>query len=126
MKKIITFFFIFIISTTSLALAYYPDTKFVWSENIVPTNTETATEDFLELSCESAILVEQTTGKILYNKNSNIPLHPASVTKIMTILLIMEEIESGRLSYDTPISCSENASSLGGSQIWLETNETLA
>ena len=125
MKKIIILFFIFIFSINSISLSYYPDTTYVWSDNVVSTNSETINEDFLELSCESAILVEQTTGKILYNKNSDIQLRPASVTKIMTILLIMEEIESGRLSYDTQITCSETASSLGGSQIWLETGETL-
>ena len=53
-------------------------------------------------------------------------LRPASVTKIMTILLIMEAIDSGRLSYDDQIPCSENASSMGGSQIWLDVRETLS
>ncbi len=125
MKKIITLFFIFIFSINSITLAYYPDTEYVWSENIIPTNAENTSEDFLELTCESAILVEQTTGKILYDKASHTELRPASVTKIMTILLIMEEIENGNLSYDTKITCSETAAALGGSQIWLETGETL-
>lgn len=53
-------------------------------------------------------------------------LRPASVTKVMTILLIMEAIDSGKISYDTQIPCSENASSMGGSQIWLDTTETLS
>ena len=53
-------------------------------------------------------------------------LRPASVTKIMTVLLIMEAIDSGRLSYTDQIPCSENASSMGGSQIWLDTKETLS
>lgn len=125
MKKIIILITIIIISLNTIVLAYYPDTTYVWSENVIQTNAENMSEDFLELSCESAILVEQTTGKILYDKSSHTELRPASVTKIMTILLIMEAIENGQISYDTQITCSENAASLGGSQIWLEVNETL-
>ena len=53
-------------------------------------------------------------------------LRPASVTKIMTILLIMEAIDSGKISYDTQIPCSETAASMGGSQIWMDTTETLS
>lgn len=120
MKKIIILSFTFIILFSNISFAYYPDTVFVWSENTIQTNAEVSNEDFLELSCESAILVEQTTGKILYNKSSHTQLRPASVTKIMTILLIMEAIENGQLTYETKIACSENASSMGGSQIWLE------
>lgn len=125
MKKVIILSMILIISLNTFVFAYYPDTTFVWSESIIETNSETTDSNFLELSCESAILVEQTTGKVLYDKSSHIELRPASVTKIMTILLIMEAIENGQLTYDTKISCSENAASLGGSQIWLEVNETL-
>ena len=77
-------------------------------------------KDFLDLSCESAVLIEQTTGKVLYEKDPNRKLRPASVTKIMTILLIMEAIENGQINYDTKITCSENAANMGGSQIWLE------
>ena len=52
-------------------------------------------------------------------------LRPASVTKIMSILLIMEQIKLGKIDYSTPISCSKTAASMGGSQIWLDTSETL-
>ena len=125
MKKIIILICVFILSLQTLVFAYYPDTTFVWSENTIETSAENLSEDFLELSCESAILVEQTTGKILYDKSSHSQLRPASVTKIMTLLLIMEAIENGQINYDSKITCSENAASLGGSQIWLEVNETL-
>ena len=125
MKKIIILSIILITSLNTFVFSYYPDTTFVWSESIIETNSETTNSNFLELSCESAILVEQTTGKILYDKSSHTELRPASVTKIMTILLIMDAIENGQLTYDTKITCSKNASSLGGSQIWLEENETL-
>lgn len=83
-------------------------------------------ENSLNLTCGSAILIEQSTGKILYEHNVHEQLRPASVTKIMTVLLIMEAIDSGRLSYTDQIPCSENASSMGGSQIWLDTKETLS
>lgn len=64
-------------------------------------------------------------GEILYEKEAHSQLRPASVTKIMTILLIMEAINSGQITYDTQVSCSENAASMGGSQIWLEIGESL-
>ena len=99
---------------------YYDDAEYVWSENVVQTSSTDDDTDFLELTCESAILIEQTTGEILYEKNSHDQLRPASVTKIMTILLIMEAIENGQITYETEVTCSENASEMGGSQIWLE------
>ena len=99
---------------------YYGDAEYVWSESVVATSSTDDDTDFLELTCESAILIEQTTGKILYEKDAHTQLRPASVTKIMTILLIMEAIENGELSYETEVTCSENAASMGGSQIWLE------
>ncbi len=64
-------------------------------------------------------------GKVLYEKNSHEQLRPASVTKVMTILLIMEALDRGDITLETPIPCSEKASSMGGSQIWLDTTETL-
>ena len=96
-----------------------------WAEaSIVETSGEVG-ENFLDLSCEYAILISQDTGEVLYEHNAHEKLRPASVTKVMTILLIMEEIDSGRLSYSDKISCSEKASSMGGSQIWLDTREEL-
>lgn len=83
------------------------------------------TTDTLGLSSGSAILIEQNTGKILYGKNIHEKLRPASVTKVMSVLLIMEAIDSGRLSYTDTIPCSENAANMGGSQIWLDVKETL-
>ena len=71
------------------------------------------------------ILMEPTTGKIIYANNENEKLLPASVTKVMTMLLIMEHIDSGKLSYDDKISCSAKASGMGGSQIWFKEGEEL-
>ncbi len=96
-----------------------------WSENALVETSGEIGENFLDLSCESAILISQDTGEVLYEHNAHEKLRPASVTKVMTILLIMEEIDSGRLSYSDKIACSENASSMGGSQIWLDTTEEL-
>lgn len=84
------------------------------------------TGNTLNLQAGSAILIEQTTGQVLYGYNVHEQLRPASVTKIMSILLIMEQIELGKIDYSTKISCSSNAASMGGSQIWLDTSETLS
>ena len=123
-KKILTiisiFLVILILSFSTLSYAY------IWSENdeIVET-TATVSEDTLNLESEAAILIDQTTGEILYEHNSHEQLRPASVTKVMTILLIMEALDNGEIKLDDKISCSEKASSMGGSQIWLDTRETL-
>lgn len=89
-------------------------------------NNETSDNNFLNLEAESAILIEQNSGKILYEHNIHERLHPASVTKVMSLLLIMEALDSGKITLDTQIPCSSNASSMGGSQIWLDTTETLS
>jgi D-alanyl-D-alanine carboxypeptidase (penicillin-binding protein 5/6) len=117
---------IFLLPNTIFAIYIPNDTLYVWSENTIQTSSENETSsDFLDLSCESAILIEQTTGTVLYEKNAHSKLRPASVTKIMTILLIMEALNDGQISYDTIITCSENAASMGGSQIWLEVRRKL-
>lgn len=80
-------------------------------------------ETDLAPNSESAILLEVSTGKVLYEKNSNAKLAPASMTKIMSMLLIMEAIEKGNLSMDDDVVISDNASGMGGSQIFLQTGE---
>lgn len=80
----------------------------------------------LKLESGAAILIDQKSGEILYEYNAHEQLRPASVTKVMTILLIMEAIDSGRISLDDKIPCSENASAMGGSQIWLDVREELS
>jgi serine-type D-Ala-D-Ala carboxypeptidase (penicillin-binding protein 5/6) len=74
---------------------------------------------------KSAILIERDTGAVLYEQNSNEQLPPASMTKIMTMLLIMEAIDKGKLSMDEKIRASEYAASMGGSQIFLEPGEEM-
>jgi len=82
-------------------------------------------ENSLSLESGSAILIEQKSGEILYEHNSHDKLLPASVTKVMSILLIMEAIDEGRINFEDKIPCSSEASKMGGSQIWLDVNESL-
>ena len=77
----------------------------------------------MEVSAKSAILIDQNTGTILYKKNENERLPMASMTKIMSLILIMEQINEGNLSYDTKVEISSEASSMGGSQIFLQTGD---
>ncbi len=130
-KKLFISVIIFSLIITPISSFAYTDYSYIWSspETLLETSAETKTvsnENSLNLTCGSAILIEQFSGKVLYDHNSHEKLRPASVTKIMTILLIMEAIDSGKLNYTDQIPCSENASSMGGSQIWLDTKETLS
>ncbi len=75
------------------------------------------------IDAKSYILMEASTGKILSENNSEEPLPPASVTKIMTLLLIYDAVDSGKIKWDDMVSVSEHAASMGGSQIFLEPNE---
>ena len=82
--------------------AYFP----IWDNelNTTEVNAESSSSDnFLNIESESAILIEQNTGKILYEKNSHELLRPASVTKIMSLLLIMEALDRGDISLDTEV-----------------------
>lgn len=74
---------------------------------------------------KSSIMIEASTGEIIYEKNSKEKLAPASMTKIMSLILIMENIENGNLKWNEEITISENASGMGGSQIFLETGEKM-
>lgn len=80
----------------------------------------------LELSAPSAILMEASTGQILYESNADERLRPASVTKIMTLLLVMEALDDGRIGWDDTVTASAAAAAKGGSQIYLEENEQLS
>ena len=79
----------------------------------------------LTVGGKGSILVEMDTGTVLFSQNADTPLPIASVTKIMTMLLIMEAIDDGRLAYTDVVTCSETAAAYGGSQIWLEPGETM-
>ena len=79
----------------------------------------------VEVAAPSALLMEKETGTVLFAKNEHAKLEPASVTKVMTILLTMEAIDAGQLTYDTMVTASAHACSMGGSQIWLKENEQM-
>ena len=85
-----------------------------------------APQDSLELNCKSAVLMEATTGKVLYAQNPDEALPPASVTKIMTLLLVMEAIDAGKIALSDMVSASEYAASMGGSQVYLKVGETMS
>lgn len=91
-------------------------------------NSSTQTDVSLNLAsnAKSAIMLEASTGKIIYEKNSEEKLPMASMTKMMTLLLIMENIEDGNLKWDEMITASEHAASMGGSQIFLEVGEQMS
>lgn len=104
MKKIVAFIFLFI---------------------LIPMRYVKADELNLAENAKAAIIIEASSGKILWEKNAHEKLAPASMTKIMSMLLIMENIENGNLSWDEKITASLNASSMGGSQIFLEPGEKM-
>ena len=85
-----------------------------------------ASEPEFKLDCRSAILIEANTGTVLYEMNADEALPPASVTKIMTLLLVMEAIDDGRLSLTDTVTASANACSMGGSQIYLKEGEQMS
>ena len=78
----------------------------------------------LAVSAPSVILMEASTGTVIYEKNSHDILHPASITKIMTLILIFDALERGQISLDDTVTVSDYAASMGGSQVFLEPGET--
>ena len=80
----------------------------------------------MDLKAKSALLMDVATGTVLYEKESHTPLAPASVTKVMTMLLVMEAINDGRIGWDDTVTASEEAAAKGGSQIYLKVGETMS
>lgn len=85
---------------------------------------KTTSGSAVDISAVSAVLIEGSTGDIIYEKDKDKELVPASITKIMTLTLIFEALDNGKLTLETPVSVSEYAASMGGSQVFLEPNET--
>ena len=137
MRKFYLLIIIFsvLLSFTIISLSYDTSSSYIWSTDysssletsasLLPTSSNIEDNNSLNLESGAAILIEQSSGQVLYAHNAHEQLRPASVTKVMSILLIMEQLDSGNLSYTDQIPCSENARSMGGSQIWLDTKETL-
>lgn len=112
------------------------ETAYVWSNQSKPitkqanaglntTETTAKTQSDLNLESGGAILIEQHTGQVLYEHNMHEKLRPASVTKVMSILLIMEAVDSGKIALTDKVPCTEDAAAMGGSQIWLDVREEL-
>ncbi|MBQ2697975.1 MAG: D-alanyl-D-alanine carboxypeptidase [Clostridia bacterium] len=79
-----------------------------------------------EIAAKNAILLEASTGRVLYEKEADTPLPPASITKVMTVLLLAEAVDEGRVSLDDVVTVSGNAAAMGGSQVYLETGEQMS
>ena len=123
-KLLYSFITILLLSVFVFPISYSYNSSFIWTEDTA-TASSSATTTSLELESASAILIEQNSGKILYEHNSHEQLRPASVTKVMSILIIMEALDSGKISLTDKVPCSENAANMGGSQIWLDVREEL-
>lgn len=120
----------------TFAFAVSDATAYVWSNQskkletaetsvVLNSSSATVTDNPLALDCGAACLIEQNSGLIIYDYNMHEKLRPASVTKIMSLLLIMEALDCGKIQLTDKIPCTEDAAKMGGSQIWLDVRETL-
>ncbi len=112
MKKLIA---CFLIATLLLSLAVLPISA-----------EESANQTNLHLNATSAVLMEASTGTVLYEQNADERLPPASITKIMTLLLVMEALDEGKITLGETVTASERAASMGGSQIFLKVGEQMS
>lgn len=128
-------FLSFMLSLQLLLSSVLPANAAVLPQNLFFTEAEPATEqDSAEsgtgdalassISAPCAVLMEASTGTVLFEKDSHASRHPASITKIMTLILIFEAIEQGRIHLTDTVTVSDHASAMGGSQVFLETGET--
>ena len=115
-KRFISFLLIFV-------LIFSPIRVSATAQPLPDTSSENSS-DTLNLSAASALLMEASTGTILYEKNASTVLPPASITKIMTLILIFDAIEAGKIQLEDNVTVSEYAASMGGSQVFLEVGET--
>ena len=128
---IVIFMFSFVLATDDSVYVWSTDTEPISSQtnaNVTNENIENNTaqrSNSLNLESGSAILIEQKTGQVLYEHNIHEKLRPASVTKVMSLLLIMEALDSGQITLTDKVPCTEDAAGMGGSQIWLEVGEEL-
>lgn len=118
MKKAAIFIIIITAIAINICVPFYADSGETYTSAV-----EASAE--LNLTSKSCVLMESTTGKVLFESNKDEHLPPASVTKVMTMLLILEAVESGRISFSDNVAASERASSMGGTQIYLEPGEVM-
>lgn len=114
--------FVSFLLSMNLALSSFAGTAFSFPDNLI--RQEETSDAALNVSAPSVLLMEASTGTVIYEKNSHEVLHPASITKIMTLVLIFDAISSGQISLTDTVTVSEYAASMGGSQVFLEPGET--
>ena len=124
-KSLIRYFSVMLAILMSISLfpisASDPDVQDS-EENEIPTIVEPS----FDSDAKSLILIEASSGKVLYENNADEPLPPASVTKIMTLLLVMEAVDNGQIKLSDPVTVSEAAAAMGGSQVYLKVGEQLS
>ena len=109
-----------------------PTSPMQWTETEIGTESGTSAADSstapaageVSVSAPSAVLMEASTGQVIYEKEPDMLRHPASITKIMTMILIFDALQEGKISLDDTVTVSEYAASMGGSQVFLEPGET--
>lgn len=121
MKKLLKIF----LSAILIVALVLNISAFAYGEKGDEKKSEGATALPVKIAAKSAILCEVTSGRVLLEYNADERLYPASVTKIMTVLLVVEALDSGKITLADKVACSKNAASKGGSQIWLEEGEVM-
>lgn len=123
MKKIMLYFLVVILLFNSVNVYA---TNYAAEKNTAASNVNTKDNkiDF-KLQSKSAVLIDENSGKVLYDNNSHAKLPPASITKVMSLILFMEALDSGKIKTTDKVTISENASDMGGSQVYLATGEEM-
>lgn len=127
MKKIIALFLVIVFAfSLPVSAELLQDESLFLNEDEFFDWVLPASATALDVTSEGAILMEAETGEVLFDKNADKSLPIASVTKVMTLLLVMEALDGGVIKLDDPVTVSENAASMGGSQAWMEPGEVLS
>lgn len=117
LKRLLSFLFVLLLTTSTI-------TQDIFAASVLPTENTDSSSVVPDVSAPSALLMEPTTGTVIYEKNSHDKLRPASVTKIMTLILIFDALKNGQIALTDTVTVSEYAASMGGSQVYLEPGET--
>lgn len=124
MKRLVAFVIALIILCGGINVSATVTTEY-YSDDLMANTDTLSANSAVEGEYKSAVLIEKDTGKVLFESNPHERLAPASITKIMSLLLICEAIQGGKLKLTDSVGTSEYAASMGGSQIWLEPGETM-